>query len=494
MNGARSSRPGLAELGRALRSGELTATALLEESLAAIQRSSEDDSPLNCFVSLAEEAARQDAQAADRALENGRDPGPLAGIPVALKDNICVRGLPTSCASRILDGYVSPFEATVTRKLRAAGAVIVGKTNLDEFAMGSSSENSAFGPVRNPIDRRRVAGGSSGGSAAAVAAGLVPLALGSDTGGSIRQPAALCGVVGTKPTYGRVSRYGLVAFASSFDQIGPITRSVEDACIARAAIAGRDERDSTSAEVSVPDFVAGLDDDARGLVVGVPREYMGEELDPRIADLCRSATERLSERGVEIREVSLPHTRYAIPAYYLIANAEASSNLARYDGVRYGLRDERAESTRDVYRLTRGGGFGTEVKRRIMLGTYGLSSGYYEAYYGRGQRVRRLIRQDFDQVFASGVDVLFTPTSPTAAFPIGERIDDPVRMYLSDIFTVTANLTGLPAISIPIGDVDGLPAGGQFIAHSFEERLMLRAAAELERALSLNDDAREGAG
>ena len=472
------------ELREALRDRRLRVADLLASTQRRIQESEAEASPLNAFLSVAGDELVEKAAQLDLALDAGEDVGPLAGIPVAVKDNICTSDLPTTCGSRVLGDYVSPYEATVVRKLRQAGALIVGKTNLDEFAMGSSTENSGFAPTRNPRDRRRVPGGSSGGSAAAVAAGLVPLALGSDTGGSVRQPAAFCGVVGMKPTYGRVSRYGLVAFASSLDQVGPIAADVGDAALALGVIAGHDRFDSTTADVAVPDFLAGLEAGVDGLVVGVPQEYFPADLDSSIAVSCRAAVERLATLGAEVREISLPHTEYAIPAYYLVANAEASSNLARYDGVRYGLRAAGAVSTIDVYRRTRGVGFGAEVKRRIMLGTFSLSAGYYEAYYGRGQRVRSLIAGDFERAFAAGVDVIFTPTSPTLAFELGERIDDPIQMYLSDLFTATANLARLPAISLPIADVGGLPVGGQFIAGQFKEATMLRAASALEGSLA----------
>ena len=470
----------VSELREELRSRRLSVVDLLRTTLEAIADSDAQDPPLHAFLSVGGEQLFELAAALDRALDAGDEIGPLHGIPVAVKDNICTRTLPTTCGSRILEGHVSPYEATAIRKLRAAGALIVGKTNLDEFAMGSSTENSGFGPTRNPLHRECVPGGSSGGSAAAVAAGLVPLALGSDTGGSVRQPASFCGVVGIKPTYGRVSRYGLVAFGSSLDQIGTIGRTVRDAAAALSVIAGVDRFDSTSTDIPVPDFAAGLDSGLEGLVVGVPREYLPDDLDARVAASCRSAIERLEKLGAEIREISLPHTAYAVPAYYLVANAEASSNLARYDGVRYGRRSSDAESTMAVYRETRGSGFGREVKRRIVLGTYGLSAGYYDAYYGTGQKVRRLIAQDFERVFSEGVDVVFTPTSPCTAFRLGERVDDPVQMYLSDVFTVTANLARLPAVSVPIGTVDGLPVGGQFLAGHFDEPSMLRAAHALE--------------
>jgi aspartyl-tRNA(Asn)/glutamyl-tRNA(Gln) amidotransferase subunit A len=362
--------------------------------------------------------------------------------------------------------------------------VIVGKTNLDEFAMGSSTEHSAFGPTRNPHDPTRVPGGSSGGSAAAVAAGIVPAALGSETGGSVRQPAAFCGVVGIKPSYGRVSRYGLVAFASSLDQIGTLGRTVADATLLLEVIAGHDALDSTAAPRPIPDFSSALRGELQGLVVGVPREYFPPDLDPAIGQRCQHALDRLAAAGAQIRDVSLPHTRYAIPAYYLIATAEASANLARYDGVRYGARAAAARATAEVYEQTRSQGFGMEVKRRIMLGTYALSAGYYDEYYGRAQRVRARITQDFRRVFDSGVDVLFTPTTPSVAFRLGEKSSDPYEMYLSDIFTVTANLAALPGISLPIGALNGLPVGGQFLADRWREDLMVRAAAGLERLLA----------
>lgn len=474
------------ELQDALRQRRLSAVDVAHGTLQAVAASDAEEIGLGAFLATAGDELMRRAEELDRALETGDEPGPLTGVPVAVKDNICTLGLPTTCGSRILEGYHSPYEATAVRRLRDAGALIVGKTNLDEFAMGSSNENSAFGPARNPWDKTRVPGGSSGGSAAAVAAGLVPLALGSDTGGSVRQPASFCGVVGVKPTYGRVSRYGLVAFASSLDQIGPMARSVKEAAIMLGVISGRDRFDATAVELTVPDFAATLDSGVSALVVGVPREYFTGDLDTRVAELCGAAVMRLESVGAEIRAVSLPHTSYAIPAYYLVANAEASSNLARYDGVRYGWRAEGADSSAAVYDMTRGAGFGSEVKRRIMLGTYGLSAGYYDEYYGRAQRVRRLIADDFARAFAE-VDVVFTPTTPTTAFELGERVDDPVQMYLSDVFTVTANLAGLPAISIPIGALDGLPVGGQFISRHFDEETMLRVANALEQLLTEDD-------
>jgi len=413
---------------------------------------------------------------------------PLAGVPVAVKDNLATLDLPTTCASRILDGYVSPFEATAVRRLRAAGAVVVGKTNMDEFAMGSSTENSSRQVTRNPLDLTRVPGGSSGGSAAAVAAGFTPLALGSDTGGSVRQPAAFCGVVGIKPTYGRVSRYGLVAYASSLDQVGVLGRTVLESAQLLEVVSGHDPRDSTSSRRPVPSFVTAARKGAapRGLsqlVVGVPAEYVPESLDPEIRRSLNHALDLLVEAGAEIRRVSLPHTAWAIPTYYILAPAEASSNLARFDGVRYGARTPGARTTREGYELTRSAGFGPEVKRRILLGTYALSAGYYDAFYSRAQRVRTLIAEDFRRVFDSGVHVLFTPTTPTPAFRIGEKTADPYTMYLSDIFTVTANLAGLPALSVPIGTVDGLPVGGQLMAPAWGEERLVRAASAIEARL-----------
>jgi len=420
----------------------------------------------------------------DRAATCADPAGLLAGVPVAVKDNIATLGLPTTCASRILAGYVSPFEATAVRRLREAGALIMGKTNMDEFAMGSSTETSAFGPTRNPLDPTRVPGGSSGGSAAAVAAGVCRLALGSETGGSVRQPAAFCGVVGVKPTYGRVSRYGLVAYASSLDHVGVFATSVAEAALGLEVIAGSDPHDSTSAQVAVPSFVPEASDASRplsGVVIGRPIEYFPASLDPRIAAVCARALETLAALGAEIRDVSLPSTDLAIPVYYVLAPAEASSNLARYDGVRYGVRAD-ARDLQAMYERTRSGGFGAEVTRRVLLGTYVLSAGYYEAYYRRAQAVRALIAQEFTQTFASGVHLLFTPTAPTTAFRLG-AVSDPYAMYLSDIFTVTANLAGIPAMSQPIGRVDGLPVGGQIMAAPFDEATMLRVAAALETAL-----------
>jgi aspartyl-tRNA(Asn)/glutamyl-tRNA(Gln) amidotransferase subunit A len=433
---------------------------------------------LNILLHQDERAALREAARLDR---HAGPPGPLHGAPIVVKDNIATISLPTSCGSKILEGYVSPFEATAVARLRAAGAIVVAKSNMDEFGMGSSTENSAFGPARNPLSPDRVPGGSSGGSAAAVAAGIVRIALGSETGGSIRQPAAFCGVVGVKPTYGRVSRYGLVAFASSLDQIGAFGRSVDDAAASLAVIAGLDPLDSTSAAEPVPDYRAAARGGLTGVVIGRPREYFPDTLDAGVRDKCDAALDHLQALGAIVRDVSLPHTDLAIAAYYIIAPAEASSNLARFDGVRYGLRVE-TNGLRGMLEATRSRGFGPEVTRRILLGTYVLSAGYYDAYYRKAQQVRGLIARDFASVFDSGVHLLFTPTTPTTAFPLGAR-SEPYAMYLSDVFTCTANLAGVPAMSLPIGRAGGLPVGGQLIANHFDERQMFVAAYALERAL-----------
>ena len=417
-----------------------------------------------------------------------RPTGVLYGMPVAVKDNICTLEFTTTCGSKILEGYRSPYEATVITKLKAAGALIAGKTNCDEFAMGSSTEHSAYGRVLHPTDKARVPGGSSGGSAALVAAGAVPAALGSETGGSVRQPASFCGVVGIKPTYGRVSRYGLVAFGSSLDQIGVFGRSVHDAARVLSVISGRDPRDATC-EDRDPLRLPTVPESLQGFVIGLPREYFPADLDPAVRRACDRAVRLMKELGAAVREVSLPHTAYAVPTYYVIAPAEASSNLARYDGVRYGPRFNGAGDIRALYRATRGAGFGPEVRRRILVGTYVLSAGYYDAYYGRAQQMRALVAQDFRNAFDRGVDLLFTPTTPTPAFKAGEKVNDPVAMYLSDIFTVTANLAGLPALSLPIGRVKGLPIGGQFIGQAFLEDEMLEAAYALERAVPATEEA-----
>jgi aspartyl-tRNA(Asn)/glutamyl-tRNA(Gln) amidotransferase subunit A len=400
---------------------------------------------------------------------------------MALKDNICTEGIPTTCASKILDNFIPPYSADVYERLQRAGCVLIGKANLDEFAMGSSTENSAFKITRNPWDEKRVPGGSSGGSAAAVAAGMAVFALGSDTGGSIRQPSAMCGVVGMKPTYGRVSRYGLVAFASSLDQIGPITRDVRDCALVLNHICGHDRRDSTSVDVEVPDFEKGLEQGIKGMRIGIPSEYFGEGIDRGVKERVQEAIKVLENLGAVCDEVSLPHTEYALPAYYIISSAEASSNLARYDGIRYGRRAEGYSDLVDMFVRTRSDGFGREVKRRIMLGTYALSSGYYDAYYKKAQQVRTLIKEDFDRVF-EGCDIIVGPTTPTVAFRAGEKTDDPLQMYLSDVYTIPVNIAGLPALSVPCGFSEGLPVGLQFIGKPFAESTLLRAAYAYEQS------------
>ena len=462
-------------------SGDMTAREIITASYARAEAVKAGPGGLNAILWSDRDGALDEAQRIGREIVEGGVPLPLAGVPVAVKDNIATLTLPTSCGSRILEGYVSPYEATAVSRLRAAGAVVVGKTNCDEFAMGSSTENSAFGPARNPLDPSRVPGGSSGGSAAAVAAGVVPIALGSETGGSVRQPAAFCGIVGVKPTYGRVSRHGLVAFASSLDQIGVFGRTVDDAALGMEVIAGRDTLDSTSSDLPAAAYRGSVNKPLQGVVIGRPKEYFPEHLDARIRERCDRALELLRERGAVVRDVSLPHTDLAIPVYYIIAPAEASSNLARFDGVRYGLRIT-GDGLKGMYEATRSRGFGPEVTRRILLGTYVLSAGYYDAYYTKAQEVRGQIAEDFRAVFASGVNLLFTPTTPTPAFPLGAKAD-PYEMYLSDIFTATANLAGIPAMSMPIGRVDGLPVGGQFLASHFDEFGMFSAAYALERAL-----------
>ena len=474
-----------AALAEQVRSGAVSARGAVTEACNQVDAVHAGRDGLNAVLWEDRQAALEMAAELDRRRMAGETLGALAGVPLMLKDNIATLGLPTTCGSRILEGYHSPYESTAAARLRQAGAIILAKTNCDEFAMGSSTEHSAFGPARNPRDPTRVPGGSSGGSAAAVAAGVVRIALGSETGGSVRQPASFCGVVGIKPTYGRVSRFGLVAFASSLDNIGVFGRTVDDAALGLHTIAGHDPRDATSAQVLVDDYRAAASDGVRGMVIGKPREYFPDSLAPDVRDRCESALRTLQALGAEIREVSLPSTEYAIPVYYIVAPAEASSNLARYDGVRYGRRVPGA-SLAEMYEATRSTGFGPEVTRRILLGTYVLSAGYYDAYYRKAMDVRALIAAEIRGVFASGVDLLFTPTTPTPAFALGAKTADPYEMYLSDIFTVTANLAGIPAISQPIGTIDGLPIGGQFLAPHFAERRMLAAAYSLEQALGVS--------
>ncbi len=460
----------------AIASGAATATSLCE---AALERIGAGDTRLHAFLAVAADAARERAAWLDGLPASAR--GSLHGVPIALKDNLCTRGLVTTAASKILSGYVPPYDATVVARLEQAGAVVVGKANCDEFAMGSSTENSAFGPTRNPWDESRTPGGSSGGSAVAVASGMVPVSLGSDTGGSIRQPAALCGVVGLKPTYGRVSRYGLIAFASSLDQVGPFARTVADAARMLAVIAGADAHDATASREPVGDYLGALIGDVAGLRIGVPRALLAEGVDPDVVKAVETALHVLTSRGARLVDVDLPHARYAIPVYYLVATAEASSNLARYDGVRYGYRTPQARTLKSMYLKTRDEGFGTEVKRRIMLGTYVLSAGYYDAFYLKAQQVRTLIRRDYEAAFAA-CDVVAMPTTPRPAFRLGEKVDDPLQMYLEDIFTVSANLSGLPAISVPCGlSPTRLPIGLQLTGRAFDEATLLRAADAYER-------------
>jgi aspartyl-tRNA(Asn)/glutamyl-tRNA(Gln) amidotransferase subunit A len=457
-----------------------TAVALAEAHYARIQK---EDGAIGAFLTLSKDRAMQQADRMDRMAAEGKALPPLGGVPVGIKDVISTRDLRTTAGSKILEKYIPPYDATAVARLEAAGAVVLGKMNCDEFAMGSSNENSAYGPVRNPKDVSRVPGGSSGGSAAAVAAEMAVATLGSDTGGSIRQPASFCGVIGLMPTYGRVSRYGLIAFASSLDHIGPLARTVKDAAIVLRTIAGRDPMDSTSADVPVPDFVAELDKPVRGLKLGVAKEYFAEGLDDEVRQAVETAIDKLKALGCEIVPISLPHTPYAIPTYYLIATAEASSNLARYDGVRYSHRASGVKTLSEMYRRSRDEGFGAEVKRRIMLGTYALSAGYYDAYYLKAQKVRTLLTRDFDQAF-SKVDAIVTPTSPTAAFRLGEKSNDPLSMYLADIYTVTADLAGIPGISIPCGMTkEKLPIGLQILGKHFDEATILRVAHAYERAV-----------
>jgi aspartyl-tRNA(Asn)/glutamyl-tRNA(Gln) amidotransferase subunit A len=456
---------------------EITSRELTESVLKRIE---EVEGQIHAYLTLTGETALEQAAAADQRIQKG-EAGPLTGIPLALKDVLCTRGLRTTCGSHILDNFIPPYDATVTEKLRAAGAVFVGKTNMDEFAMGSSTENSAFGPSRNPWDTQRIPGGSSGGSAAAVAADECIASLGSDTGGSIRQPAACCGVVGLKPTYGRVSRYGLVAFASSLDQIGPFSKDVRDTALVLNAICGHDLRDSTSVDLPVPDYTRALAEDVRGIVLGIPRETSGQGIDPQVAKSVGEAIEVLKKLGAKTVEVSLPHSTYALAVYYIIAPCEASSNLARYDGVKYGFRAKGTQDLLDMYQETRWQGFGAEVKRRIMLGTYALSAGYYEAYYLKASRVRTLIRQDFERAFEK-CEAIVLPTAPTPAFQIGEKVDDPLQMYLSDIFTIPCNLAGLPGLSLPCGFTrEGLPIGLQVLGNLFQEEKVLRVAHAFEK-------------
>jgi len=454
----------------------------VEEIITSLfKRIEEREDKIKAFLFLNKEDALKEAKEWDKKLSQGENSGVLSGIPIAIKDNICIKGKETTCASRILKGFCPPYSATVIERLKQAGCIFIGKTNLDEFAMGSSTENSAFKITHNPWNLKTIPGGSSGGSAAAVASGEATMALGSDTGGSIRQPAALCGVVGLKPTYGRVSRYGLVAFASSLDQIGPITKDVTDCAYLLKIISGKDNLDSTSLDYPVPDYPEFLIPDIKGIKIGLPQEYFVGGIEEKVKENILKVAKLLEKSGAYIEEVSLPHTEYAVATYYLIATAEASSNLARYDGVGYGYRTKENTGLIDMYKKTRQEGFGDEVKRRIMLGTYVLSKGYYENYYGKAQKVRTLIKEDFEKAFQK-FDALITPTSPTVAFKIGEKVDDPLKMYLSDIFTISANLAGIPGISIPCGfGRDNLPVGLQILAKPFNEEMLLRIAYAYEQ-------------
>ncbi|NOQ52602.1 MAG: Asp-tRNA(Asn)/Glu-tRNA(Gln) amidotransferase subunit GatA [Desulfuromonadaceae bacterium] len=468
----------ISKLRQKLADGELTSVELTR---ACLERIAATNGKVNSFITVCEKAALAAAEAADQRIAAG-DAAPLTGIPLAVKDIFNTLDVRTTCGSKILDNYVSPYDATVIAKLREQGAVIVGKLNMDEFAMGSSNENSAAGPVLNPWDLQRVPGGSSGGSAAAITAGQVPATLGTDTGGSIRQPAAHCGVVGLKPTYGRVSRFGVIAYASSLDQVGPLAGNVEDCALLLGAVAGYDPADSTSVDTPVPDYLTTLKEGVKGKKIGLPKEYFIEGLDPDVKKSVAAAIATYQQLGAEIVEVSLPHTDYAVACYYLIATAEASSNLARYDGVRFGVRKDAGEGLIGMYRQTRAAGFGDEVKRRIMLGTYALSSGYYDAYYLKAQKVRTLIREDFFAAFEQ-VDLLLTPVAPTPAFKIGEKVNDPLQMYLSDIFTIPVNLAGTCGISLPCGmNHEGLPIGLQLLGKPFAEAEILQAAWAFENA------------
>jgi aspartyl-tRNA(Asn)/glutamyl-tRNA(Gln) amidotransferase subunit A len=468
----------LQQLHKKLADKELSVTELVDESF---QRIAKVEPVVQAFLTLSEEQARASAAALDKRLSDvNSERGLLFGLPAGIKDNMVTEGTVTTCASKFLGNYNPVFDATAVRKLQQADYVLIGKLNMDEFAMGGSTENSAFHPTRNPWNPEYVSGGSSGGSAAAVAAGEVYFSLGSDTGGSIRQPASYCGVVGMKPTFGTVSRYGLVSYASSLDQIGPLTKNVEDAAYVLQSIIGYDSLDSTSLNVTVPDYLSALTGDVKGLRIAVPKEYMGEGVDPKVKESVQAALRVLEQLGATWDEVSLPHTEYAVATYYLLASSEASSNLARFDGVRYGVRSENAENLIDMYIASRSEGFGPEVKRRIMLGTYALSSGYYDAYYLKAQKVRTLIKRDFEQVFAN-YDVVLGPTTPTTAFKLGELVDDPLTMYLNDILTIPVNLAGLPAISVPCGFANGMPIGLQIIGKALDESTVLRVAHAFEQ-------------
>ena len=477
----------LAELSRLLHGREISSVELVKTCLDRAEQFNRD---LNCFISLFPDYALEQAGEADRLIAAGKA-GALTGLPIAHKDIFCTAGFKTSCASKMLDNFIAPYDATVTDRLNSAGSIIMGKTNMDEFAMGSSSETSFYGPVRNPWDPSRVPGGSSGGSACAVSARLVPAATATDTGGSIRQPAALCGVTGLKPTYGRVSRYGMIAYASSLDQGGPITQTAQDAALLLAAMAGFDPKDATSANVPIDNYLDALNNEIKGLKIGLPREYFSSELEQPVTDALTAALNLYEQAGATIIEIELPHTELSIPVYYVIASAECSSNLSRYDGVRFGHRCDNPEDISDLFCRSRGEGFGNEVKRRIMTGTYVLSAGYYDAYYLKAQRIRRLLRDEF-RTALDQVDVIVTPTTPSPAFPLGSRIDDPISMYLSDIYTVSVNLAGLPAISIPAGFSNGLPVGMQIIGNYFHEARLLNVAHQYQLMTDWHKQVPEG--
>jgi aspartyl-tRNA(Asn)/glutamyl-tRNA(Gln) amidotransferase subunit A len=477
----------IAELAAGLKAGEFTSEELTK---AFLERIKAHDGQLNSYITVTEELALAQARAADARIAAG-EAGPLTGVPLAHKDIFCTDGVRTSCASKMLDPFIAPYDATVVRHFKEAGVVMLGKTNMDEFAMGSSNETSFYGPVKNPWDLKAVPGGSSGGSAAAVAARLAPGATGTDTGGSIRQPAALCGITGLKPTYGRVSRYGMIAFASSLDQAGPMARTAEDCALMLGVMAGFDERDSTSVEREVPDYSAGLNNDLKGLKIGLPKEYFGEGLDAAVAGTIEAAIEEYKKLGAEVVEISLPNTNLAVPTYYVVAPAECSSNLSRMDGVRFGHRCDNPKDLEDLYKRSRGEGFGSEVKRRIMVGTYALSSGYYDAYYLKAQQLRQLISQDFKKAFEQ-VDVIMGPTAPTPAFNLGEKADDPVAMYLADIYTIAVNLAGLPGMSVPAGLVNGRPVGLQIIGNYFDEARLLNVAHKYQQVTEWHTQAPEG--
>lgn len=477
----------IAELSKELAAKKISSVELTKHFLERIHRYAKQ---LNCFITVTDELALAMAKAADERRAKG-ETNPLLGIPLSQKDIFCTSGVKTSCGSKILDNFISPYNATVVERMNKAGMVMLGKTNMDEFAMGSSNENSFYGPVKNPWDLERVPGGSSGGSAAAVSAFLTPAATGTDTGGSIRQPAALCNITGLKPTYGRVSRYGMIAFASSLDQAGPMARSAEDAALLLNAMAGFDERDSTSVNEPVPDYTATLNDSLKGLRIGLPKEFFGEGLDPDVAKVIEVAIKEYEKMGAVFKEIHLPNTTLSIPAYYIVAPAECSSNLARFDGVRYGYRCDNPKDLEDLYKRSRSEGFGAEVKRRIMIGTYALSAGYYDAYYLKAQKMRRVIRDDFAAAF-NQVDMILGPTSPTTAFKLGEKTTDPISMYLSDIYTIAVNLAGLPGISLPAGFAKKLPVGMQLIGNHFAEARLLNAAHQYQKVTNWHMQLPEG--